>query len=202
MVTSMTKPYHGVAGFDLGIDDDIATPSTVPDPIQSLRENIEFLTDLCRFSEGLELYTEAAVRKKWRLPDAVWKKLGGDDELVRAIDEIKSQRLRSGARKRELAQGHVIRGPAVLVSIMDDPKANARHRVDSIRTLNQIADPPEAAPEREYISIRIDLSADTRARGQEPNPGDVITIEAEPRLGTPRQIEDGHSERPDDEWKR
>ena len=92
----------------------------------------------------------------------------------------------------------------MLAEIMDNPKANHRHKVDAIKTLDAIADPgPEAAAEQEKIYIRIDLSADLRAAGKEPNPGDVITIEAEPRPKTPKQIEGDHSERPDnDEWRR
>jgi len=86
---------------------------------------------------------------------------------------------------------------------MDDPKANARHRVDSIKTLNAIADPgPEAAAEEQRVIIKIDLGSDTRARGQEPDPADVVIIEATPRPSTPKQIEDDHSEQPSDEWRR
>jgi hypothetical protein len=195
----MTTP-NVIPGFDVEIPD-VATPSPVPDPTRSLRENHELIQDLCRYAEGL--CSESAVRKRWRLSEEVWEELGGDDELVRAIEEAKTRRVRSGALKRELAQGHVVRGVGVLAEIMDDRRQSARHRVDSVKALNAIADPgPEAAPEREYISIKIDLSADTRAKGQEPNPGDVITIEAAPRPNTPKQIEDDHSERPDDEWRR
>ena len=103
----------------------------------------------------------------------MWEALGADDELVRAVEDEKTRRVRSGATKRELAQQHVVRGPNVLASIMDDTKANARHRVDSIKALNAIADPgPEAAAEQERIVIRIDLSADTK------DPKDVLTFEA------------------------
>jgi hypothetical protein len=87
---------------------------------------------------------------------------------------------------------------------MDDRRASARHRVDSVKALNAIADPgPEAATEKERIVIKIDMGADLRAQGLKPNPADVITIEAEPRPKTPKQIEDDHSEQPsDDEWRR
>ena len=85
---------------------------------------------------------------------------------------------------------------------MDDAKANARHRVDSIKALNAIADPgPEAAADQERVIITINLGSDTRAKGQEPDPADVITIEATPRPGTPKRIEADHSE-PSDEWRR
>src|SRR5262249_4515004 len=163
-------------GFNINWGD-IATPSPVPDPTRALRENHELVQDLCRYAENLT--SESAVRKRWRLSEETWEALGADDELVRAIEDERTRRRRSGATKRELAQAHVIRGHDVLATIMDDPKANARHRVDSIKALNAIADPgPEAAAEQERIFIRIDMGADLRAKGQEPNPGDVVTIDA------------------------
>jgi hypothetical protein len=122
--------YAGVPGFNIDIDDAPA-PSTPPLE-RSLIDNHELITDLARFSEAL--CTESAIRKKWRLSEDTWELLGSSDELVRAIEEEKTRRrIRSGATKRELAQQHIIRGPNVLASIMDDPKANARHRVDSIK---------------------------------------------------------------------
>ena len=187
----MAKLYPGIPGFD--VSESVVVPSPTPDPIRSLRENYELIQDLCRYAEGI--YSESAVRKRWRLSEETWEELGADDELVRKIDELKIQRVRSGALKRELAQAHIIRGPSVLATIMDDPKANARHRVDSIKALNAIADPgPEAATGEEKVFISINLGADLRAKGQDPDPGDIITIEATPR---PKQIEDS-----DDEWRR
>jgi hypothetical protein len=111
--------------------------------------------------------------------------------------------VRSGAAKRERAQQHITRGPDVLAAIMDDPRANHRHKVDAIKTLDALADNgPKAAAGEEKVFIRIDLTADTRAKGQAPNPEDVITIEATPRpSNAPKQLEDNHSE-PSDEWRR
>jgi hypothetical protein len=185
--------YAGVPGFNVESDD---TPAPNSPPLErSLIDNHELITDLARFSEAL--CTESAIRKKWRLSEDTWELLGSSDELVRAIEEEKTRRIRSGAAKRELAQQHIIRGPNVLATIMDDPKANARHRVDSIKTLNAIADPgSEAAAEQERIFIRIDLSADTK------DPKDVLTIEAAARPSTPKQIEDDHGEQRGDEWRR
>src|SRR5262245_2383499 len=191
MTNTPQRRYAGVPGFDV----DEPPPWSKPAPDRSLIDNHELITDLARFSEAL--CTESAIRKKWRLSEEVWEMLGNSDELVRAIEEEKTRRIRSGATKRELAQQHVIRGPNVLATIMDDPKANARHRVDSIKALNAIADPgPQAATEQERIVIRIDLSADTK------DPKDVLTFEAEARPSNPKQIEDDHSEQPDDEWRR
>jgi hypothetical protein len=184
--------YAGVPGFNIE-DDDAQVPSAPPLE-RSLIDNHELISDLARFSEGQARYTESAIRKKWRLSEETWEMLGSSDELVRAIEEEKTGRIRSGATKRELAQQHIIRGPGVLASIMDDPAASARHRVDSIKALNAIADPgSQAAIEQERVFIRIDLSADTK------DPKDVLTFEAATRPSTPKQIEDDHSE---DEWRR
>src|SRR5215475_9215234 len=188
ILESMTSSNRCIAGFDIGTDD-VATPSSVPDLTRSLRENSELVQDLCRYAENLT--SESAIRKKWRLSEETWELLGADDELVRAVEEAKTGRIRSGATKRELAQAHIIRGPNVLATIMDDPKANARHRVDSIKALNAIADPgPQAAVGEEKVVIRIDMGADLRAKGQAPNPGDIVTIEATARPSIPKQIED------------
>jgi len=191
----MTGP-NCIAGFI--VDDVVATPNPIPDPIRSLRENHELIEDLCRFAENLT--SESAIRRKWRLGEEMWEALGADDELVRAIEETKTRRLRSGATKRELAQAHVIRGPTVLASIMDDTRANARHRVDSVKALDALAaNGPGAATEQDRIVIRIDLSADERAKGQEPNPAHVLTIEAEARPSTPKQIDNHSLRRRDDD---
>jgi len=198
MIMTMANP-NCVPGFEIIGTDDIT--NSVPDPTRSLRENSELIQDLCRYAENLT--SESAIRKKWRLSEEMWEQLGADDELVRAIEEEKTRRIRSGATKRELAQQHVVRGPQVLASIMDDPRANARHRVDSIKGLDDLAaNGPGAAAEQDRIVIRIDMGADVRAKGQAPNPADVVIIDTVARPSTPKQIEADHSEQPSDEWRR
>ena len=144
--------------------------------IADLKDNHEFLSDCCRLVENLT--TESAVRKKWRFDAATWELLGSNDELVRAIEETKIQRVRSGAAKRERAQQHITKAPDILEKIMSDDSANARHRVDSIKALDALADPSpqHAAAEQKFI-IRIDLGADTRAKGLEPDPADLLVYE-------------------------
>jgi hypothetical protein len=153
--------------------------SFVPDLAQSCRENDELLTDLARFSEGL--YTEKFIRRKYRdlLSEDDWVVLATDDLLVEMVETRKLQRVRDGSLKREKAQMHLVRGPDALAAIMDNPKANARHVVDAIKTLDQLATPEASRfDDRDYISIRIDLGADTRAKGQPSNPGDVLIFDA------------------------
>jgi hypothetical protein len=159
---------------------------------KSLHTNFEFLSDCCRYSENL--LSQEDVRKKWALTDEDWERAGSDNELVRAIEETKVQRVRSGAAKREKAQQHVVRGVDVLSKIMDDPNANPRHRVDSVKALDALADPgPQPALPAEKFIITIDLSGDSKLK----NPDDVITIDATP-LKTPAAIAD----KPEDDWKR
>jgi hypothetical protein len=77
---------------------------------------------------------------------------------------------------------------------MDDPKANARHRVDSIKALDALADPgPQTATAADRFMIHIDLTADAKLKGIEPDPNDVIVIDATPRktLATSAEESDG-----------
>src|SRR5262249_32312240 len=153
-----------------------------------LKNNHEFVSDMCRHSEGI--LDEAAVRNKWRFDAATWELLGSDDELIRAIQEAKTRRIRSGTAKRERAQQHVLRGVDVLSKIMDDPQANTRGRIDSIRALNVLADPgpQHAAAEQDRIVIRIDISGDTRAKGLEPDPADILIYDVPAQPTTPREL--------------
>jgi hypothetical protein len=152
--------------------------------------------DLTRFAEG-GLLSESAIRKKWRLSEDVWEKLGADDELVRAIDKNRIQRIRNGAFKRERSQQLVTKAPDVLSNLLLNEKNSPKHRIDAAKTLDAFAaNGPEATVEQERFFIRIDLSADTR------DPKDVLTIEATPRPGTSKRIEDDHREQPSDEWRR
>src|SRR5262249_55884184 len=156
--------------------------------VADLKDNHEFVSDCCRHIEGV--LSEAAVRKQWHFVAATWELLGDDDGLVRAIEETKINRVRSGAAKRERAQQHILRGVEVLSKIMDDPQANARHRVDSVKALDALADPgpQHAAAEQGRFIIRIDLGADTRAKGLEPNPADILVYETTIRPNPPQEL--------------
>jgi hypothetical protein len=168
--------------------------------IANLKDNHDFVTDMARWSEG-GILDQTAIKKKWHFDAATWELLGSDDELVRAIEETKIHRVRSGAAKRERAQQHIVRGVDVLSKIMDDPQANARSRVDSIKALDALADPgpQHAAAEQDRIIIRIDLGADTRAKGLESNPADILIYETAVRPNTPQELspprkDDGNGE--------
>jgi hypothetical protein len=119
----------------------------------------ELIVDCARYSEGL--LTEKEVKKKHRFDDATWDRLGQDDALVEAIEAEKLRRIRSGLAKRELAQKHVVKAPDVLNTIMLDPAASPKHRIDSAKVLDQFAaNGPEAAPAADRFVITINLGDD------------------------------------------
>jgi len=154
--------------------------------LPSLLNNEELITDLCRFSDAI--LSEQQVRRKWKLEDEVWELLGSDEVYVAQVELERVRRIRSGAAKRELAQLHLVKAPAVLDSILSDPKANPRHRIDSAKALNDLSDfaPQATHGDFERVVIHIDMGADVRAKGLASAPGDVVHIETEVR---PRDAE-------------
>jgi len=137
--------------------------SNVVDPAANFADNFEFVTDLARFRENL--LTEAQVRKKWRLSNETYEKLGDDDLLIRKVEEESIRRVKDGSCKRERAQLHVTRAPDVLATILDDPNASPRHRIDSAKALDDFAaNGPAAAPAGDRFIIQINLGADSDGR--------------------------------------
>ena len=65
----------------------------------------------------------------------------------------------------------------MLSGILKDPKANAKHRIDSAKALDDLAGfvPQRPGVEQDRVVIHIDLSADTK------DPRDVLHIEAAAR---------------------
>ena len=150
---------------------------------KSLLDNHEFIVSLARYAEGQEGYTEAAVRKKYRLPDDVWQGLGDDEELVEAIEAEKVRRIRNGACARERAQQLFASVPTTLGKILNDPAMPARQRIESAKELRAVSanTGPEAAPATdEKFHITIVLNADEKIRVSKATgliPNDVEAIE-------------------------
>jgi hypothetical protein len=127
----------------------------VPNLAQTLMKDQTFVEDMSRYAEGI--CTEQAIRKKYRLDldDDAWEVLGQNDELVRAIEEERTRRIRSGAAKREKAQNFVTSAPDILNGIMSNPKESARHRIDSAKVLNDFADPGPSRFEQDEDRVHI-----------------------------------------------
>jgi len=171
-------------------------PQFITNDPPSLIDNHEFVTDLARYAEGL--FSEQDVKKRHHLDEDTWTKLGEDEALIEAIEAERIRRVRSGAAKRERAQQHIVKGPDILEKIMSDESANARHRIDSVKALDALADNgPGMAPAADRYVIRIDLSADAKLKSTKPDPNDVIIVDATPQK-TPVAIRD----KTEDDWKK
>jgi len=157
-----------------------------------LIENHALIEDLARYQEGL--VEKAAIKKKWRgvVDEKTWNELGGDDAFYDAIEAEKLRRVRNGQAKRERAQQHITKAPGILDSIMSNPEANERHRIDAVKALDALADPgPQSALPVDKFFITIDLSGDSKIK----DPRDILTIDATP-LKTPATTTE------EDDWKR
>jgi hypothetical protein len=144
-----------------------------------------FVNDMARFADGV--LSEQQVRRKWRLDEAVWEKLGADDALVEAIEDEKLRRQFDGRSKRERAQQLIVKAPGILDSIASDNRASPRHRVDAIKTLDGLATNGRetTAAETTRFFIRIDLSA---------APGGGVEVYDIPRTIGPGENTSGNSD--------
>jgi len=156
-------------------------------PIQSdttsLINNHELIQDLARYCEGI--VTEQNIRKKYRLAESEWERLGSDDELVETIKRERERRVRNGATARERAQKIFTTTPEVLGSILADDEMSARHRIEAAKEIRAVAATgPETQSPMERFSIVINLGADEVLRFNKPiAPGfndDGSVIEQEP----------------------
>lgn len=133
-----------------------------------LINNHNFLTDACRFSEGL--LTQDQVIKKYRLSDADLKLLENDEPLIAAIEAEKTKRIRCGDTARERAQVLYAEVPNRLGDFLRDPTVSPRHAIESAKEIRAIAAnagdiiSPAAAAER--FTIVINMGND---------PGDTLT---------------------------
>lgn len=124
---------------------------------QALMKDSDFTLDLCRFAEGL--VTESAVRKRWRLGEEEWVALN-DDEFVRAVDELRTDRIRSGAYKRERAQQLIAeKGCSTLDKILSNDRSNDRHKIDAVKVLDGLAEggPRAVHDDVDRVSVTINL---------------------------------------------
>src|SRR6476660_2689162 len=122
-------------------------------------EDDELIENLARFADGT--LSEAAVKARHHLSNEDWAAMGESDRLIELVEAAKLRRIRTGATKRERAQLEIVDGPPILGKIMRDPGANARHVIDSIKTLDALASTgAEAAAAGARFEITINLGSD------------------------------------------
>jgi len=120
-----------------------------------------FVVDACRAGEGL--ITDRELTEKWELSPADFRAIAKDKALGRAIRAERERRVRSGTAVREAAAKHVVKGVGIVDQIMTAADTHPKHRIDAFRELRQtasIGDSDERRHERDFFTIRIDLSAD------------------------------------------
>jgi hypothetical protein len=119
----------------------------------------ELVVEFVRYVEGLT--DESTIRKKFRFDNEVWEKLGADDAFAEAVETERIRRTRDGSAKREKSQQLITKAPGILDSIMTDPAASPRHRVDAIKTLDTFAsNGPEGTTAGTRFVIQINLGTD------------------------------------------
>jgi hypothetical protein len=142
-----------------------------------------FATDAVRFVEGIA--TEEQLRKKYQLDDANWISLSENEPLQLLVGRLMEERVRNGTAQREKASLRWNSAIDVIDSIVQDPTAPSRARLDGARELRACASgEPENKPDaREKYIININFGSNKVHKEIEltphpPEPND-LTIEPE-----------------------
>jgi hypothetical protein len=119
----------------------------------------QFVVDCTRAAEGL--VTDKELVEKYEISPADFGNIAKDTALIRAIQAERNRRVHNGTAARESAARHFIKAPTILDKIMSDEQANARHRIEAIREMRQVAVPENQnnPSQSERFIIRIDLTA-------------------------------------------
>jgi hypothetical protein len=132
-----------------------------------LIENYELIQDLARYCEGI--VTERNVRKKHKLAESDWERLGSDEAFIEAIKRCREARVRSGAVTRERAQKIFTETPDILGQILKDDDASARHRIEAAREIRAVAATgPETQSPTEMFTININIGEDYKLQVSQP----------------------------------
>ena len=175
------------------------------DDVAKLITDDSFISDCCRFSEGI--LSEAAVKHRWRkvVSETDWATMGSNDELVEAIEREKIRRMRNGQTAREKAQLHAVKAPDILNRIMTaDESISPRHKIEASREIRAIAATgQDAIPTSERFIITINLGEDRLlidkpiACGRLDDNGNIIDDTAPSELlAIASKREDGNSGEP------
>jgi hypothetical protein len=146
------------------------------------------------------------VKSRHHLSPKDWKALGKSDRLVELVEAAKLRRLRNGATKRERAQLEVVDAPPILGKIMRDPGSNARHVIDSVKTLDTLAaNGAEAAAAGARFEITINLGADLDGKpviehysksiavnAGDTDPGEIDTTDVIAAIATSKSTDGGN----------
>ena len=117
-----------------------------------------FVVDAVRAAEGL--LTDQELTEKYELSPADWQTITKNTALGHAVRAERERRVKDGTAVREMSAKHLVKGPGILDSIMVNPQANNRHRIEAFRDLRQAAGGgTDKLPESARFIISIDLTA-------------------------------------------
>jgi hypothetical protein len=120
-----------------------------------------FALQACRAAEGQ--IGDQDLMDEFELTAEELKALAENKALGKEIRRLRELRVRSLSATRELAAKAVVKGPAILESVMVSEHSGDRAKIESIKTLYQIAAPEnQSTPEQsERFHIVLNLGADT-----------------------------------------
>ena len=172
MSNSLPRRYTGVPGFNV---DDPPPPTTTrvakPDDAVTLRGvrvpltsdvGCAFISDCARNRE--RLFSDAQLQEKYEIDPNDWDSIVKNKPLRLAISRECERRMLNNDASREAAAKEFTKAPAVLGGILEDQKANPRHRIEAAKELRATArrgdERPGDTPDR--IIISINLGADEK----------------------------------------
>jgi hypothetical protein len=163
-----------------------------------------FVTDACRSAEGL--IQDKDLVEIYDVSPPELQALTKDSNFARALRTERDRRVRSGVAAREAAAKHFVKSPGILDRIQLDENANARHKIESIRELRQIAAPENASgpSQSDRFVITINLGGGeslhyNKSIAIDPNDGvpEEPKLVARPKQRKPKLIVD-NNERDDE----
>src|SRR6516164_10882563 len=107
--------------------------------LSTMVENDQFISDCARYAESI--LTKVQIERLYRhLTPADWDALGTDEQLVLAIQNEQTRRIRSGVSAREKAAlVHATKAVDVLDEILSDGGNSPRHRIEASKELRATA---------------------------------------------------------------
>ena len=171
--TPLPKPYVGVHGFNVGPDNPPPpiTRAAKPNDCVVLRGvrvplnsdvGCAFVADCARNRE--RLFSDAQLQEKYEIDPNDWDSIVKNKPLRLAISRECERRMLNNDASREAAAKEFTKAPAILGGILEDQKANPRHRIEAAKELRATAHSGDEkiGDAAEHVIITINLGADEK----------------------------------------
>jgi hypothetical protein len=123
-----------------------------------------FISDASRNRE--RLLSDQRIIEKWQLTMADWTEIAKISAFRLAVDAEHERRVMAGDCARESAAQLFAEAPHTIAEILNDKRANARHRIDAYAQLRTTASAgtEKANNDADRFIISINLSADEKIK--------------------------------------